>query len=91
MKSLRILLFTISCVIIIAHLQASTSAAEKSRYGLNQADLVPDVERVFQQELSLSALHCAPLQPQTGTTITVSTETELRDQLYMPPLAPSSW
>ena len=80
MKSLRILLFTISCVIIIAHLQASTSAAEKSRYGLNQADLVPDVERVFQQELSLSALHCAPLQPQTGTTITVSTETELRDR-----------
>ena len=82
MKSLRILIFTIYCVIIIApfNLQTSTSAAEKSRYGLNRADLVPDVEREFQQTLSLSALHCAPLLPPTGTTITVSTETELRDR-----------
>jgi len=81
MKPLRILIFTIYCVIIIApfSIQASTSAAEKSRYGLNRADLDPDVERVFQQELSLSALHCASLPPPTGTTITVSTETELRD------------
>ena len=78
MKSIQNFIIIICCAILFAitNIKTSSTAAELSRQGIYRAESTPDIARIHQS----SASHCPPLPHSTGNTITVSTETALRDR-----------
>ena len=82
MKFLRTLIFTICSVIMIVPLasQTSTSAAEMGMSVIHRTMLRSDDHRIYPQIPLTTEVLCPPLPASTGATITITSETELRDR-----------